>query len=245
MPTWESIKLFLDEEGSFFQNLQWAYPRYVLYVLFVFHLCPAMSPANLYRGMLTEPVRSLRGAILARLSAADSRLICMMFPTSRSCLECMEGVNNAKTRDGQMDIVRFFIPRAQHIAWTEFLALLYDPAHEKHIMDFWRDSGKVISPRHAQYCADNLHLMATDSLNSSFTAPAYSPLTAFVPLPDAASVGYAVRSLIASLVTSEQPGQAKIDPADVFLYPTGMTAVYTLSQACASLFDEPVVVTFG
>ncbi|KAL4917270.1 hypothetical protein BDW62DRAFT_201895 [Aspergillus aurantiobrunneus] len=58
---------------------------------------------------------------------------------------------------------------------------------------------------------------------------------------------YCVHGLIATRESRRQSGDlcGEIDPADEFLYPTGMTAIYTLSQALASLSEQPVVVTFG
>lgn len=50
----------------------------------------------------------------------------------------------------------------------------------------------------------------------------------------AARDSHEVKSFLADLATSEQPGQPTVNPDEVFLYPTGMNAIYTLSQALVS-----------
>ncbi|KAL3478455.1 pyridoxal phosphate-dependent transferase [Aspergillus californicus] len=173
-----------------------------------------------------------------------------MFPTSTSCTQCMEAMGNANPeKSPDIHMVRFLFPGAEDTAWFGFSVLLYPTDLEKHMMDFWRDSGKIMTPRHAEYCSENMHLMATDSLNSAFRTPAPEPPhhspSALLPWRDAVGDNHAVQLFIADLVTSEQAGQPKVDAADVFLYPTGMTAIYTLSEALASLSEQPVGAAFG
>lgn len=44
-----------------------------------------------------------------------------------------------------------------------------------------------------------------------------------------------LKAFLANLAMSEQPGEPEVNPDDVFLYPNGMNAIYSLSESLSSL----------
>lgn len=54
-----------------------------------------------------------------------------------------------------------------------------------------------------------------------------------------------LKSFITQLATSNKPGQLPVPPSDVFLFPTGMNAIHTLSQTLSSLNPTPTAIAYG
>lgn len=54
-----------------------------------------------------------------------------------------------------------------------------------------------------------------------------------------------IQTFIAQLATSERPGQPAVASGDVFLYPTGMNAIYSLSESLVSLESGSQVAAYG
>ncbi|KAJ5953741.1 pyridoxal phosphate-dependent transferase [Penicillium viridicatum] len=53
-----------------------------------------------------------------------------------------------------------------------------------------------------------------------------------------------IQTFIAQLATSERPGQPAVAPRDVFLYPTGTNAIYSLSESLVSLESDAQVAAY-
>lgn len=117
-------------------------------------------------------------------------------------------------------------------------------------MTFWRNTGSGLSTRHATYCLQEFHYMVSDSSNPDFQTSApkkQDPDRAedTTWLHSATTTMLELKSFIAQLATSTKPGQPPIFPSDVFLFPTGMNAIHTLSQTISSLNPTPTVVAYG
>ena len=110
----------------------------------------------------------------------------------------------------------------------------------KEAMTFWRDTGTGMSTRNAPFCLEELDYLESKSPNPAFQTPASRERSSGQVSQCLASVRSVaasipvVKSFIAQMVTSEQQGQPAVNPGEVFLYPNGTNAIYSLSQTLAS-----------
>lgn len=140
---------------------------------------------------------------------------------------------------------------------TTIFALLFPVTCFDKVMGYWRDTGSGISSRHAEYLLKLFDKLESKSANSDyFTSSREEPGTEIEhpkwihKLPSGQAEKQAVKELIAHLSTSESnndDGSAAVSPrpADVFLFPNGMSAIYTLSRALASCPGSHEVVGYG
>ncbi|KAK5994563.1 putative cystathionine gamma-synthase [Cladobotryum mycophilum] len=118
-------------------------------------------------------------------------------------------------------------------------------------MAFWRDSGSGLSTRHAKFCLSHLNYLDSDSENPNFQSPAPRKISITQNSPyygwvqSAATDLHEVKSFIARIATPEQPGQLAVRPDDVFPYPTGMNAIYALSETLGPRSKDSKVAAFG
>ncbi|KAB8255173.1 pyridoxal phosphate-dependent transferase [Aspergillus pseudonomiae] len=144
-----------------------------------------------------------------------------------------------------IEVVRFVMPLESNMGdtsahWANFTAVLYPSDLLNAAMAFWRDTGSGLSTRHAEFCLEELGYLDSDSATPAYRTPAprkrcrsQTP-ESLTWMRAAAGNSQEVKSFLAGLATSEQPEQPPVSPDDVFLYSTGMNAIYTLSEALAS-----------
>jgi cystathionine gamma-synthase len=138
------------------------------------------------------------------------------------------------------------------VHWANFSAVLFHNDLRKEAMGYWRDTGAGLSTRHASFCLEELDYLDSDSVNPKLRTPALQKRTHCRQLPayaawiqTAPASQHELQSFIARLASSEQPGQPAVAPGDVFLYPTGMNAIYSLSETLASLKSDSQVAAYG
>jgi cystathionine gamma-synthase len=135
--------------------------------------------------------------------------------------------------------------------WANFSAVLFPFELLKEAMAFWRDTGSGLSTRHAEFCLDELDYLDCDSENPEFRKPA--PLKrdyrgipqTLACIQNAASRAPELRSILAKLATSDRPNEPDVHPDDVFLYPSGMNAMFSLSDSLSSITPNSNVAAFG
>ena len=119
-------------------------------------------------------------------------------------------------------------------------------------MGYWRDTGAGLSTRNASFCLEEFEYLDSDSVNPALRTPATKKRKSHRQLPEYATwmqnahtSQQRLQSFIAELATSEQPGQPAVAPGDVFLYPNGMNAIYSLSESLVSLESNSQVAAYG
>lgn len=119
-------------------------------------------------------------------------------------------------------------------SWANFSAAVFPSDLMKEAMGFWRDTGTGLSSRQAIFCLQEFEYLDSDSGNPTLRSPAPRKRNRCQDMETFETDSMQeVKSSIAKLATSEQPGQPAVSPEDVFLYPSGMKAIYDLSESLA------------
>lgn len=233
LPTWESVIGLSRKEKWLLDQLEWSYPRFYL----------------------NKPIRNLSDAVLRRLQITDTTVNCMVFSSATDARQCATTIKKLPSENPiTVEVVRFVMPLESNLGdtsahWANFAAVLYPSDQVKGAMAFWRDTGSGLSTRHAEFCLEELDYLDSDSDAIEYRTP--SPrkrCRGEIPrsltwMRAAVANKHEVKSFLANLATSEQPGRKAVSPDDVFLYPTGMNAIYSLSEALAS--PESKVAMYG
>ncbi|KAE8350361.1 pyridoxal phosphate-dependent transferase [Aspergillus coremiiformis] len=233
LPTWDSVIGLSRKEKWLLDQLEWSYPRFYL----------------------NEPVRLLSDAVLRRLQITDTAVCCMMFSSAAAARRCAAILRILPSENPfTVEIVRFVMPLESNLGdssihWANFTAVLYPSDQLNGAMAFWRDTGSGLSTRHAEFCLEELEYLDSDSANPKYRTPAPQKRRrgetpqSLTWMRVAAANMQEVKSFLANLATPEHPAQPPVSPDDIFLYPTGMNAIYSLSEALAS--PESKVVIYG
>ncbi|KNG80527.1 cystathionine gamma-synthase [Aspergillus nomiae NRRL 13137] len=224
LPTWDSVIGLSRKEKWLLDQLEWDYPRFYL----------------------NKPIRDLSDAVPRRLQINDITISCMVFSSAAAGQQCATVLKTLPSENPfAIEVVRFVMPLESNMGdasahWANFTAVLYPSDLLNAAMAFWRDTGSGLSTRHAEFCLEELGYLDSDSATPAYRTPAprkrcrsQTP-ESLTWMRAAAGNSQEVKSFLAGLATSEQPGQPPVSPDDVFLYPTGMNAIYTLSEALAS-----------
>ncbi|KAE8378974.1 pyridoxal phosphate-dependent transferase [Aspergillus bertholletiae] len=236
LPTWDSVVGLSRKEQWVMEKLEWSYPRFVI----------------------VKPVDQLTKAVLKRLEIDESATRCMMFSSKDAARKCIVSLKASPTYSEHLsvEIVRFCMPaesnlRKSPVHWANFSAVLLSPELWKDAMAFWRDSGAGLSSRHAEFCLEELGYLDSDSSNPKLRSPAPRKRSHRQIPPSLMRVQAAATSLdqlkvfIGELATSDQPNQPNVSMDDVFVYPNGMNAIYSLSESLSSLNANSTVAAYG
>ncbi|KAL4985770.1 pyridoxal phosphate-dependent transferase [Aspergillus falconensis] len=237
LPTWDSVIGLSRKEGWVLEKLACSYPRFYL----------------------NKPVRDLADAVLRRLEITDENICCMVVNSAKAGRECASFLHTeSMEKQLRLEVVRFFMPAESNIKntagmhWANFSAVLFHGDLRKKAMCYWRDTGAGLSTRHASFCLEEFEYLDSDSVNAALRTPAPKKREPHRQLPEystwiqnAHARQRELQSIIARLATSEQPGKLAVAPGDVFLYPNGMNAIYSLSESLASLWSDSQVVAYG
>lgn len=183
----------------------------------------------------------------------------MLFSLPTNSRKCATSLREASTDpeiESESDIIHFYTPADPDIgvgpwSWASFSAVWMPSESWNKAMAFWRDTGSGISTRHAEFCLEVLHYLGSESSNKEFCAGAprkrnHHSLPQSLVLVETAETSLdGVKSILARIATSEQPGQPTVSPDDVFLYPTGMNAIFSLSENLLQLEGDSSVAAFG
>ncbi|KAF4211743.1 hypothetical protein CNMCM8980_001821 [Aspergillus fumigatiaffinis] len=219
LPTWDTVLAMARKESWILETVEWGYPRF----------------------NINTHVRDLSNAVLSRLQVADAQI---------------RFLKASWMQRSMVEVVDFVMSPASDVEdgtayWAQFSVILFPDELWSEAMSFWRDTGTGISTRHALFCLEELCYLESKSPNPAYqTAPPCqrgsqpsSPL--HISVRSALASIPVVKSFIAQLATSEQPGQPPVQSGDVFLYPNGTNAIYVLSQMLASYKAESTVVAYG
>lgn len=111
---------------------------------------------------------------------------------------------------------------ARDAYWASFHAVLYPPSISADAMGFWRETGDGISSRHAQFCLERFGKLQAGSPVRNECSPADK---------SAAVSHHIIKTRIAELLRSEDVLQPSPDRHDVYLYPKGLCAIYSITRA--------------
>lgn len=200
---------------------------------------------NYPRFYINKPLRDLSTAVLHRLQITDENITCLLFASPLDAQQCIASFSKASPRK---ETCHFFIPGSNH--WASFSAAIFSSDLIEEAMAFWWNTGSGLSTRHAAFCLQGFDNVASDSSNPDFQTSAPRQRDPDRPedaawMHSAATTMLDLKSFIAQLATSEKPGQLPASPDDVFLFPTGMNAIHTISKTLSYMETSPTVVAYG
>lgn len=196
-------------------------------------------------------------AVLQRLRVTNTS--CMVFASAVAARKCITALSTAPAYSeapSPLQHVRFYMPPESNLGdkpthWANFSAIIIPSDLWKEAMAFWRDTGTGLSSRHAEFCLEEFQYLDSDSLTPEFCTSApqkrnHRQVPHYVArIQSAASRVDELKAFLANLATSEQPGEPEVNPDDVFLYPNGMNAIYSLSESLSTLKTGSTVVAYG
>ncbi|GMF89834.1 unnamed protein product [Aspergillus oryzae] len=180
-------------------------------------------------------VRKLMDAVCARLRTPED-LSCLIFPSADATARCTARLS-AEHPDETCHTVKFQSHQPadeEALRWAAFFVVLFPQACLSTAMHFWKVFGDGIAGRHAEYCLAALPSMdsyAKDTVFESSAPCRDHPTWDLQWVNSAAAEKESIRSLIARLVSSDQPGYRPVSSHDVFLYPKGMCAIAAVARA--------------
>ncbi|XWX01360.1 hypothetical protein V2A60_009387 [Cordyceps javanica] len=189
------------------------------------------------RSFLHEAIAKAHNVLLDKFGG-DKQQSCLLFPTHAYAIACKSYLcsppdGSAGLTEGDVSIQSFSFEVGQ-TGRTTLHAAFFPAENSKNAMIFWRLTGCGISSRLAQ---DMLPGLESVSITSSADTP--------LPRDEQAEAG--IQQRIATLLDRAPVGGPRkhlVNPEDVFLYPTGMSAIYNCTNALNSLPGSQMVV-FG
>lgn len=206
---------------------------------------------------INTPLKQLTQRIFDRLQITNANKECLLFPTLSVAQRFVADIQYRPPKDasgGPVDpddivIVTFSLDTdAEDTAqsWATFHAVLFPEELLDHATAFWRDTGDGMSTRHALYCMDLLPCLTSKSSCPGYSTPATKetsfPVLSRKSLDESSLL---VRERLADMARSDQPSQPPVASSDVFLFPTGMSAIYCLAEALATLSKQGIVAAYG
>ena len=225
LQTWnDMVKLGLHD-STLMETLKHGYPRSILHssVIDVSGM-EYSKPGKLGANRLISWVK-LSALCRKKLQAKHGHHSVLLFPSvtaARSCLDYV--VSRTKFDHGSDPIklyaIEFDLSGGKHVLY----GVGYLEAASQVATTFWRLTGTGISSRRAQKCLQS---------QGQLSASTVTGCTSDHPKAETHPVYSTLRSRIAGLLErtpAKVPRGKKVDPSDVFFYPSGMSAIYHIHQ---------------
>lgn len=221
--------------------MQATYPRYVPVLV----LCS--SAVWLTNGRYGQHimVQALSNAVLKRI-AAPAEANCSIFTSRDAGVRCIEYLRKHHCLNTPADLISFHLPGSSDVStkrWAQFWAVIHGNDAQKDVGRFWAIFGDGISSRHAEFCLERWHYMSIKP--QSYCLEPRTPDTEMTQPPKPQWAGHdqdakdEIKTRIATLIRSDNPGCPPVSPGDVFLYPKGMCAISAVARALLPEGGEP------
>ncbi|KAF7615853.1 hypothetical protein AFLA_009359 [Aspergillus flavus NRRL3357] len=178
------------------------------------------------REMAPGPTRMELSTILSK--QVHSRTLWCIFSSGAAGHQCATVLETLPSENPfTIKVVRLVMPLESNLGdtsshWANFTAVLYPSDLLKAAMAFWRDTSSGLSIRHAEFCLEEFDYLDSDSSTPVYRTPASRKRCrgktpeSLIWMRAAARNSHEVKSFLADLATSEQPGQPTVSPDEVF-----------------------------
>ncbi|KAF4336262.1 hypothetical protein FBEOM_9866 [Fusarium beomiforme] len=232
LPTWESVVSLSERDEESLEGIDYSYPRF----------------------FINKPLRALIHRVKERLDIEENVEICFIYPSAEIATVCATKMRSASVEPNpEIHTIRFstanFGTQENKNNYLSFSLVLLPPDLKRKAMMFWTNLGAGITNRHAEYCVEHFNQLGSFSLTAKFNTSA-----TVTPLQDPSSETWLqngpkdmqdLKAYIAQLSTSERTDLKAVKAEDVFIFPTGMNAISTASEAIARLNPDSKVVAYG
>ena len=179
------------------------------------------------------------------MSQCKDGITCLLFPSLRAAEECYSFARQQLPESPKPNIRHitevFGTPLAH-----EIFALFFPEDQKEMIMKFWLFAGEGISTRFAEQCL--LRLSGDEQHESKLGLPCHPDhqFTEYyqkhTPLSSVKDAKDAIRTRYAGIIQggSNIRGVPGVSTEDVFLYPTGMTAIWQCHQLLAGTISSRI-----
>ncbi len=188
------------------------------------------------RSFLHEAIAKAQNVVLGKFG--NDKQSCLLFPTHTYAVACKAYLcsppDGSAGLDEQDISIQSFGFEVEHAGRQTLHAIFFPAENTKNAMIFWRLTGCGISSRLAQDLLPGLESVSVASADDT-------------PLPRDEKAETVIQQRIASLLDRAPAGgprKALVKSEDVFLYPTGMSAIYNCTSALGSWPGSQMVV-FG
>ncbi|RGP70045.1 cys met pyridoxal phosphate-dependent [Fusarium sporotrichioides] len=233
LPTWTSVISWSQKDKSLLESVEYSYPRF----------------------FISKPLRSLILRVKERLCIADVDILGLVFPSAWVANLCIENLRiSSPDTNSMMRCIRFVVPNSKGVKtediYLAFSVVLFPTSLKKSAMSVWMDTGAGMSTRHAEYCLQHFESLVLDtSLLTSEDAAGLNTVSADtnvrVSSKQTSEDLQNLATRIAMLTTSERKNLKPVRAEDVLVFPTGMNAIFTTSEALATLCPGTTAVAYG
>ncbi|KAF1823286.1 cystathionine gamma-synthase [Dissoconium aciculare CBS 342.82] len=220
LPTWADLQGMVAQDPRILQRQQIGYPR----------------------SFLNQNVVRVSDACLQHFGQPDEN--CLVFPAREHALACralLQSLASDSSQECRTLAADFILDAGLGNTRRRFFLVLFPAKSNSTAMGFWRLTGTGISSRLAESLHAGLHRIQAVPLNDSADRPG---LHRELANRDTDEI---VKSRIVGLLkrgSTNPTHSAQFSPSDVYLYPSGMAAIYGLNKVLQAWMPEQSVV-FG
>ncbi|ETI28032.1 hypothetical protein G647_00481 [Cladophialophora carrionii CBS 160.54] len=244
LPTWRSIERFNDRDPTLFAQLKSMYPRFVLH----------------------RDVLELTQKIIEFADLDSQAQGCYIFPSRQVATMCIDFATAAARGEGTISrdriSTRTFRIRGDPLPIVLY-TVIFPVERTSTVHSFWLNAGVGISSRLAEDCLTSIDSLTegqqeckpTDaekasttvvsalSTTTAWTTPAHTTLQERISMmlnrAPAAGAARGPRTTTSTSTGTVTELSVSVSPSDVYLFPTGMAAIYWTHRIVLSQFDGP------
>ncbi|KIW15914.1 hypothetical protein PV08_05964 [Exophiala spinifera] len=229
LPSWEMLLRFAkDKDPEVINMLESMYPRMILH----------------------RDVKELMTKIIEYAGVQNTGQTCRLFPSIQAARDCKVFATSAARgegalRDDQLTIHAFtFESHADGAIKNKVnvYAVFFPVASTSVVHGFWTHSGTGISSRMAEYCLQHIDTLDESERHQNLSSEAVGKLTMAESLAH-----HQIKDRITTLLKRapiEPSRTTRLAPHDVYLYSTGMSAIYWVHKCLLSKYGSKTVL-FG
>lgn len=168
--------------------------------------------------------------------------ICYLFPSSQAAKRCREFVKKFSQSDGlNVRIVRVAIDE------KALLSAVFVPSSEAHLgKQYWQHTGEGVSSRFAEYALGNLSVSSSDSINDATgNATADEGKESFVEERFGRNLDLSFAQEAKTALMKRIAQNINASEQDVYLYPTGMTSIFSAFRAVDAFRGGKKSIVYG
>ncbi|OAL32883.1 hypothetical protein AYO20_07674 [Fonsecaea nubica] len=215
LPAWRSIERFRDRDPELFRSLRSMYPRFVL-----------------HRDVLELTAKIVDFADIEGQG-------CFLFPSSQAARDCKDYATSSVR--GQGSVPRDSISIRVFRTYCPVYAVVFPADFTGTVHGFWVNAGVGISSRLAQDCLE--HISSLREVRDHEEGVTTTMTTAKSDGPAHKQLKERIAGLL-NRAPADPHRTAQVSPSDVYLFSTGMAAIYWVHRYLLSAYASPSVL-FG
>ncbi|KAF8150620.1 pyridoxal phosphate-dependent transferase [Crassisporium funariophilum] len=228
LPEWKDNVEFAKSNQALFDSLETTYPRFVLHPFVKQFIAPLFTSSSL----------KLNKKVLSASNAEDGTC-CLLFPSRKTADECLSFARRQFPHSSSRFSLRRVTEALNPPLPYEIFAIFFPVDHMESVMKFWTFAGGGVSTRLAEQCLLHNSGVLQPELHIGIPTQADHLFSEYyrknAPLSSVANAKDAIRMRFSGIMVDggNIRGVPGVSVDDIYLYPTGMSAVWYSHQLLA------------